>query len=106
MRLEVQVRSGRVAAAADLGDHLAGDDALPGRDELAVDVAVHGHRAVVAAEVDGQAEAGGRPGALDDAAVGRVHGGADGGSDVHAGVQRAPAPSVAAGDVATGGPDV
>src|SRR5437764_1000377 len=62
MHLEVQVRPGRLAAVAHLGDLLAGADPVAGLDEVAVHVAVDGHRAVVAEDVDRQPEAGRRPG--------------------------------------------
>lgn len=89
--LEVQVGAGGIAAVAHAGDLHARRYALAGRHEEVVHVPVDGDGAIVMTDAHPQAEACGRPG-IDYGAVGdRVDGGADGISDVDAGMKGAPA---------------
>src|SRR4051812_10783657 len=100
MHLEVQVRTGGLTPVADVRDVLTGRDPLARVHVVRVHVAVDADRTVVPADVDRQAEAGRRPGALHDAGLHGEDARADGGRDVDAAVQRAPAPAVATRDPA------
>ena len=88
--LHVQVRAGRVAAVAHLGDLLAGGHLFAHRDQRAVDVPVRGDRAVVVAHPDPQPETAGRAGGDHLTGQRGADGGADRGGDVDAVVAVAP----------------
>src|SRR3954452_12699341 len=100
--LEVQVRAGGLALAADLGDLIAGRDDVAGGHVVVLHVAVDLDVAVGVPDVDGVAVAGGRPGPEHDAVGCGVDRGAQRRGQVDAPVHGAPALAEAGAEPAGG----
>ena len=98
MTLDVEVRTGGLAAVADLGDHCARRHVLADLHQRPVDVAVDGDRAVGVLHPHPQAEAAGGAGADHRAGEGDVDRGADRGRDVQSLVERTPTAAEAGRD--------
>src|SRR5215203_476845 len=101
--LVVQVRPGRVALVADLGDLVARVHDLAGLDVVVAHVAVDVDVPVGVLDVHRVAEAGGAPGPEDHPVGRRVDRGAERGGQVEAVVHLAPAHAVAGGEAALRG---
>src|SRR4051812_31170384 len=101
--LEVQVRAGRLALAADLGDLLPGGDDVAGGHVEVLHVAVDLDVAVGVLDVDGVAVTRCRAGPQDHTVGGRVDRGAERGGQVDAPVHGAPALAEAGGEPTVGG---